>query len=717
VNTPITLNGLADGAYTVSVIGANSENLWQIEAQATQSESWTVDSGFSNLVVSEVLAVNESVDHEGTLPDMVELHNRGATTISLADMTLTDNENIPDRFIFPAGTNLGAGQRLVVYADDPDGTSGIHIGFGLSRTGETLQLYDNTANGGTLLDEVRFGIQLPDLSISRTADYHWELTPPTMGSANAAATLLGDSSSLRINEWFTDGKRINENDFLELYNPTSRPVAVGDHYLTDTVDGGRDRDKITSHSYIAANGYQVFFADDDEGAGADHLNFNLDSIHEPIALYDEELDLIDMVLSGPQTTDVSQGLSPDGSNNYVYFGLPTPGLSNVDNPAAVTLINGLRITEIMYHPAGTSDQEFIELQNISSSPLDVTNVRIRGGISYTFPSLILDPGEVIVLVNDITAFEALYGDQINVVGEYSSNLSNGGEEIELKVPLPLEVDILRFDYDDNPNQGWPTEPDGMGPSLIVVDTEGDYDDGTNWRASIVAGGTPGTISDTIDGDFDFDGDLDLDDLESLHAVIVAGNNNEDFDLTGDGLVNFTDLTNWVTVQYGSFMGDADLDFGVDASDFNRWNENKFTAAVGWLNGDFDASGAVDASDFNIWMANRFRAAAAPAAATAPRTPRAAAAEAAVTPPPPANDPTLAVTSQPNAGRDHGTPTESHLEQRLSAKNISKFTDNPYNALRSTRQMSAAATGGLGEEQNTEFEQLVDQLFADFDPKS
>ncbi len=716
VNTPITLNGLTNGTHMVSVIGANSEGLWQTEAQATVSASWTVDSGFSNLVISEVLAVNESLDHEGTLPDMIELHNRGTTAMSLAGMTLTDDENDPARFTFPAGTNLGAGQRLVVYADDPDGTSGIHIGFGLSRTGETLQLYASNAAGGALLDEVKFGIQLPDLSISRTTDFHWELTPPTMGSANAAATLLGDASSLRINEWFTDGKRINENDFLELYNPTSRPVAVGDLYVTDTIDGGRDRKKITSLSYIAANGYQVFFADDDEGAGADHLNFDLDHIHEPIALYDGELDLIDMVISGPQTTDVSQGLSPDGSDNYAYFGLPTPGLSNVNNPAAVNLINGLRITEIMYHPVGTADEEFIELQNVSSRSLDVTEVRIRGGISYTFPPLVLDPGEVIVLANDLAAFQALYGNQINVVGEFSGNLSNGGEEIELKVPLPLEVDILRFTYNDNPDQNWPTEPDGFGPSLVIIDTEGDYNDGANWRALIVAGGTPGTIRETVDGDFDFDGDLDLDDLEALHAVIVAGNNNDAFDLTNDGLVNFADLTNWVTVQKGTFMADANLDGGVDASDFNRWNDHKFTAAAGWYQGDFDASGAVDGSDFNIWMANRFQAMAAAGDATsAHRTPRAAAADAtaAVATPLPqhAIDHALANWAQPATTPEHVTQSELPKELHPSTDSFANIENDFRTASRSMRRTSATARGALGAEQKAKFEQLADQFFA------
>jgi hypothetical protein len=445
-----------------------------------------------------------------------------------------------------------------------------------------------------------------------------------MGAANGPALPLGDPAHLRINEWLTDGQRINENDFIEVFNPQGAPVALGGLYFTDTIDGGRDRDRITPLTFIAANGFQVFFADDDEGAGADHLNFNLDSIHEPIAVYDSELDLIDMVISGPQKTDVSQGLSPDGSDTHAYFGLPTPGFSNVDNPAVVALINGLRFTEIMYHPLGTSADEFVELQNVSSLPLDVSNVRIRGGISYTFPSRVLAPGEVVVLVNDTAAFEDIYGTNIHVLGEFTGNLSNGGEEIELKVPLPLEVDIQRFSYNDNPDNGWPVTPDGTGPSLVVIDTEGNYNDGSNWRPSVVNGGTPGVISASLSGDFDLDGDLDLDDIEGLHAVIVAGNNNQAYDVTDDGQVTFEDLVEWVENLKGTLMADANLDGFVDGSDFNRWNDHKFTFAAGWFAGDFNANGAVDASDFNFWTSNRFRAPA--ALAPEARTPRAASAE-------------------------------------------------------------------------------------------
>ena len=55
-------------------------------------------------------------------------------------------------------------------------------------------------------------------------------------------------------------------------------------------------------------------------------------------------------------------------------------------------------------------------------------------------------------------------------------------------------------------------------------------------------------------------------------------------------------------------GDANLDGFVDASDFNIWNANKFTANAAWCSGDFNADGLVDASDFNIWNANKFQSA-------------------------------------------------------------------------------------------------------------
>ena len=199
--------------------------------------------------------------------------------------------------------------------------------------------------------------------------------------------------------------------------------------------------------------------------------------------------------------------------------------------------------------------------------------------------------------------------QINVVGEYNGNLDNSGEDISLRLPSPLDIDILRFDYDDNPNDDWPAAADNGGASLIIVDTEGDYDAGANWQASVAIGGTPGSAGVTFVGDFDLSGDLGQGDLDLLYSEITAVSNNSDFDLTGDGSVDVDDLNDWILDRKKTALGDANLDFFVDGSDFNIWNDNKFTAVDSWSQADFNADGVADASDFNIWFNNRFTASA------------------------------------------------------------------------------------------------------------
>ena len=52
-----------------------------------------------------------------------------------------------------------------------------------------------------------------------------------------------------------------------------------------------------------------------------------------------------------------------------------------------------------------------------------------------------------------------------MAGEYSGNLSNGGERIVLSLPLPLDVAVLRIEYSDT----WYPSTDGDGSSLTIND--------------------------------------------------------------------------------------------------------------------------------------------------------------------------------------------------------------------------------------------------------
>ncbi|MBN2508401.1 MAG: lamin tail domain-containing protein [Verrucomicrobia bacterium] len=335
VSTPLVLTNLTNGTYTVAVIGKNSAASWQPTDTPTRSKTWTVNTSLRRLWLNEVLARNDSaLNHYGTFPDLIELYNAGAVPCDLAGLQLTDNPAVPGKFVFPAGVTLEPGEFLVLFANDPDGTPGWHLGFSLRREGETVCLHDAAANGGALLDSVTFGLQLPDCSVGRLSDGTWSLTSPTPGAANLR-TPLGDSSRLRFSEWLARGPG---DDFIELYNPCPVPVALGGLHLTDNPLGWPGRHRIADLSFAPGCGFVVFHADHNLDAGADHLDFALAHEQGLLGLFDANLQPLDCVAYGPQHAGASTGrLNPD-AEQIAEFVLPSPGATNILNaPPAVTI--------------------------------------------------------------------------------------------------------------------------------------------------------------------------------------------------------------------------------------------------------------------------------------------------------------------------------------------------------------------------------------------
>lgn len=149
----------------------------------------------------------------------------------------------------------------------------------------------------------------------------------------------------------------------------------------------------------------------------------------------------------------------------------------------------LRITEINYNPAGGSVHEFIELQNISGAPVNLSGYYFDEGITYLFSAgASIAAGARIVLANntDTNAFALRYPG-VNVAGYFSGNLNNAGERLTLRDASGNL--LLTVDYRDS--GGWPAAADGAGATLELISALGDPDDGANWSASAQAGGTPG----------------------------------------------------------------------------------------------------------------------------------------------------------------------------------------------------------------------------------
>jgi hypothetical protein len=91
----------------------------------------------------------------------------------------------------------------------------------------------------------------------------------------------------------------------------------------------------------------------------------------------------------------------------------------------------LRISEIMYNP-NDPNTEYVELKNIGTETINLNLVKFTNGIDFTFSNLELAPNEYTVVVQDRSAFETRYGTTLNIAGQYSGRLNNGGERIRLE---------------------------------------------------------------------------------------------------------------------------------------------------------------------------------------------------------------------------------------------------------------------------------------------
>ena len=108
-----------------------------------------------------------------------------------------------------------------------------------------------------------------------------------------------------------------------------------------------------------------------------------------------------------------------------------------------------------------------------------------------------------------------------------------------------------------------------------------------------------TVDDSITpGDFDSDGDFDIDDITSLIAGI--GGADTQFDLNGDNAVDASDLSVWVTQIRQTWIGDANLDGEFNSSDFVAvFTAGKFETeqSASWAEGDWNGDGIFNSGDF------------------------------------------------------------------------------------------------------------------------
>ena len=300
------------------------------------------------------------------------------------------------------------------------------------------------------------------------------------------------------------------DDWVEIYNLGHEPVDVGGMHLTDNLSNPTKWQiptDIPDQTTIAPNGFLLIWADGEEDEGPLHAGFKLSDEGEEVGLYDAAGMLVDSVTFGPQAVDRSYGRFPDGIGAWQSFSGPTPGQPNERDHADVI------ISEIMYHPysdalqAENRDEEYLELFNRGSGAVSLRGWTITEGVRFSFPDVVLESGDYLVVAADVDVFAARYPEAENVVGRWDGRLSNSGETVELRDDADVVVD--RVTYADNGDwtvrelgpsdyghRGWTwrDDHDGGGKSLELVSLALPNEFGQNWAASDPNGGTPGAAN-------------------------------------------------------------------------------------------------------------------------------------------------------------------------------------------------------------------------------
>lgn len=383
----------------------------------------------SGVVINEVFANNTSFkEADGTAPDWVEFHNRSGSPIDISDMSFSDDSLLPRRYVFGPGTVIPGLGYLRLLCNPALPVSATNAGFGIRANGGAVFLFDKLANGGSPLDALTYGLQPVDFSIGRIPNGTggFVLMVPTPAANNGAGASLGNVNLLKVNEWMAQPS--SGDDWFEIYNPSTQPVAIGGLYLSDTT-ANRTKSQIPPLSFIGggSNGWQRFWANNTvpNAQGADNANFALSAGGEAVVLSLNASTSIDYTNFGQQATGISEGRFPDGANTLVRFpGTASPGDANY------LLITNIVINEALTH-TDLPFEDAIELRNLSGSPTNIGNWWLsdsRGSLKkYRIPN-----GTTIPANGYIVFYEYQFNaDPINDPEHSFSLSSSSGDEIHL----------------------------------------------------------------------------------------------------------------------------------------------------------------------------------------------------------------------------------------------------------------------------------------------
>ena len=474
----------------------------------------------TGFVISELMyhprtITNESLGRNLTL-EFIELYNSQPYFEDLSGYSLTGDVN----FTFPAGMRMEAGSFLVLAKVPGDvqlyyGLSNV-LGYGVTQYqtnaagAVTTNIVNSLNNGGgvirlrnpaqAVLLEVNYSTAPPWPTAADGAGHSLVLARPSYGEGDsrawaASAQINGSpggyevvvpdpARAVVINEFLANSK-LPEEDFVELYNHGNEPVDLSGFWLSDTP--GTNKYRIQDGTMIGPRGY-VYFTETQVG-------FALSALGEKIFLVNSNRTrVVDAIRFDAQSENVSFGRCPDGSSVWRELASLTRGAPNSGYKQREIVIS-----EIMYAPiSGDDNDEYIELYNKGTNPVDLGGWRFLDGISFVIPSnTVIAAGGYLVVARNAAQILSNYANlaPAQVVGDYGGVLRNSGERVALAMPeiqvslnnqgQPVTNTIYPVvnEVTYGTSERWGIWANGGGSSLELADPRSDNRLAANWADS------------------------------------------------------------------------------------------------------------------------------------------------------------------------------------------------------------------------------------------
>ncbi|MEZ4885161.1 MAG: lamin tail domain-containing protein [Chitinophagales bacterium] len=506
----------------------------------------------SDIVITEIM-YNPPESGTDSL-EFIELYNKSAAPIDMSGYSFSQGVT----FTFPENTVIAAGGYLVsaVNASAFEAFFGFPVlqweGGALSNSGEDIVLVDVS---GAVVDSVFYD-----------DEGEWTIEPDGNGPSLVLCNPDADNSLATSWSFATIEAGMNSEGQTVFAHPNGACSEI------DAIPPFPSTVNATTTTTL-----EIKYSEAVESVSATNLA-NYTGLSIAAAELDASNMLVNIQLSTPLILGVFETLTianvKDLAGNAMSEAM---SFDVVFNNTVAELV----ITEIMYNdPGGEDSLEFVELQYLGTSTAQLGGYAFSDGISFTFPTMTIEPNEYIVVSKIPEFMEEFFG--ISSMRSFGG-LQNGGEPIEIKNTVGDVIDVVEYD-DAAP---WPTEADGDGYSLNLCNTSLDNSDGVNWSIAteldsagvyqgVVIYATPGADGCKTDvGIETLDGtriDLFPNPASSYLSIQIEGTN--DWQLSVFNILG-QELLTLETVQNSHQMDVSKLETGIYFVHFQSKTTNEY----------------------------------------------------------------------------------------------------------------------------------------------